>query len=443
MDLDKTFNLLFRVLSIILLIGILANAFPTFFWQDDFSYYTRLKDQGLIEFAKQGYLTWDGRHFTIGGFVQTSLIKYTSAPFTISFWAFSLILTSFLTAKIIGTTDRNVLISTGIITASLIVLFKSHAGETIYWATGGVYVFNLFLGALWLWLYTFRDQNKSFLYLITLLIGATTQNLTIGLMLIVFADFIFTKLRSGKFDSSLILLFVLFLPGMIFISLAPGSIQRSQHYSEVNYAIPDLAYKIAVLYYRALSTSLITIPTALITSLFLCSKVPQSNRGYLGIRYFLAAILSLSIFIFLPIELSTSHRIFIYFHFFLFLALVNLFLWLFKHSEKKFSFFNKRHYGLLSILIFSGFLIFSNIVVWMNFEYGIQLFKKFKAREKIIVASPQNSDIVIPKIQIKWNSCTYLHSVYDLSDSADDFANKAAAEYYHKRSIVTKEELDE
>jgi hypothetical protein len=388
------------------------------------------------------YLSWDGRSFTLAGFIQAFLIRYTSAPVANLVWSSSFLMASLFTVKIFGF-NKNLIACLGVFTASLIVLFKSHALETIYWSTGGVYSFNLLLGALWLWIYLNYKSHKIILFITTILLGATTQNLTIALMMIVFSDIIYKRIKSGNWEKDLIVLLILFLPGLIFISLSPGSIHRSQHYSEVSFTFMNLLYKTAVLYFRAFSASIIAIPFAFVTALFFYSKVRESNSFYSFIKYFLASIVSIAPFIILPHELSDSSRIYIYFQFFLFLALVNVFLWLDQILEKRLQSFFPRLYNVVSISTTFAVLVFATTLVWINLKNGIQIQQKVKEREKTIVASPSNSNIIISKIKVPLNSFTFLHAFSDLSDSAEYFANSAAARYYNKNSIITKEGYQE
>jgi hypothetical protein len=299
------------------------------------------------------------------------------------------------------------------------------------------------LGTLWLWIYLYNKSRKSILFIITLLLGATTQNLTIALMMIVFSDIIYKKIKSGKWERDLIVLLVLFLPGLIFISISPGSIQRSNHYSEVSFTFMHLLYKTAVLYFRAFSASIIAIPFAFVIALFYYSKARESNFFYSSKKYFLASLVSIAPFIILPHELSDSSRIIIYFQFFLFLALVNVFLWFFQISEKRLQSFFSRLYNFVSISTAFAVLVFATTLVWINLKNGIQIQQKVKERERTIITSPSNSNIIISRIKVPLNSFTFLHAFSDLSDSAEYFANSAAAKYYNKNSIIAKEVYEE
>ncbi len=436
----QVLNLSLSIFSVLLILGLLVNALPTFYCQDDFYFYNLLKEKGLLRFAVDQYLSWDGRHFTLSGFVQTFLISYTNAPVTILVWTFSFLMASFFTVKYFNW-KGSILPFLGILTASLIVLFKSHAFETIYWATGGVYSFNLMLGALWLLAYSRKVSPKGMLYILTVLLGATTQNLTLALMMIVFFDIIFLKITTGYWRNDLILILFLFLPGLIFISLAPGSLNRPNHYSEVSYSFVQLLYKPILLYYRSYYTSLIAIPFAFIIALLIYSERRGRDLFYTFLKYFLASAISLVPFIVLPQELSVAPRIYIYFQYFLLIALIYFFLWIFQFTGKRVPFFNARPHQVLSILTANAILIYAATLVWANLFTGIQIQKMNREREKIILSSPLNSDLVISRIKVPRNSFTFMHAFFDLTDSSEYYANKAAAIYYYQNSIITKETI--
>lgn len=427
------------ILSIFLIVGILINALPTFLWGDDFVLYTSLQNKGIFSFLKDIYLNWDGRSISLGGLVQTFLIKYTSAPMTNLVWAISFLLASFFTVRIYGC-DRNLIPYLGVLVASLIILFRNHVFQTIYWSTGGAYSFNLLLGTLWLWIYLYKRYRKGLLFISTVLVGATTQNLTLALMMIVVSEIIYAKIRTGNWQKNLIVLLLLFLPGIFFISLAPGSLHRINHYSEVSFTPLNLIHKTAVLYYKAFSESIISVPFAFAIAMLLYLKVKHQDSFYSFIRYFLAAVISIAPFIILPVEVSESSRIFIYFQYFLLLAFVNLFLMLFYILEKWLRTSLFKLYSSWSILNAFVVLIFGLSIVWVNFNNGIHLQQRVEAREKIIVSSPSNADIVISRITVPWNCFTFMHAFHDLTDSAQYFANSSAAIYYDKHSIIAKKD---
>jgi len=429
--------LILIILSIFLIVGILINSLPTFLWGDDFVLYTSLKNKGIFSFLKDIYLHWDGRSISLGGLVQTFLIRYTSAPLTTLAWAISFLIASYYTVKTYGC-DRNFIPFLGVFVVSLIILFRNHVFQTIYWSTGGAYSFNLLLGTLWLWIYLHKRYRKGLVFVVTVLVGATTQNLTLALMMIVVSDVIYEKIRSGNWQKNLIVLLLLFLPGLFFISLAPGSIHRINHYSELSFTPLNLLYKSAVLYYKAFSESIISVPFAFAIAMFLYSEVKHQDSFYSFIKYFLAAVSSIAPFIILPVEVSESSRIFIYFQYFLLLAFISLFLMVFHILEKWLRTSLSKLYSSGSILTALVVLIFGLSIVWVNFYNGIHIQQRVEAREKIIVASPSNTDIVIPRITVPWKCSTFMHAFHDLTDSAQYFANSSAAIYYDKHSIITK-----
>ena len=124
-----------------------------------------------------------------------------------------------------------------IFTLSIILIFwlscYKNISETIYWATGGVYTLNLFLSLLWIVFFNniYEKKNKIivkiFFLVFSFFVGATTQNLTIPLLLFIFfttlIDFLSNKTKL-LFYNILVSLFLII--GLIYITFAPGNIYR-------------------------------------------------------------------------------------------------------------------------------------------------------------------------------------------------------------------------
>lgn len=428
-------NLIFSVISITLIVGIAFNGLTGFFWQDDFSFYVTLKQQGLYDFAKEMYLRWDGRFFTITGFVQSFLIKYISASLINVFWASVFLLSSFFTLKVLNC-RKHMVIALGLVSATLIVLFNRHAYQTIYWAVGGAYVFNLLIGVFWLWLYS-KKEKTMLIYILSIFLGATTQNLVVCAITIVLFDLINKKMELGTWDKKRMLLLLLFIPGLLFISLSPGSIHRSGAYSELEYSFVTIISDALELYMRGFGISIFALPLIVITALFLSgnSEVePLQDRFMAASKYFLAAISSVSVFAILPPELSLALRIYIYFQFFLFLSLTTAFIGAIQYIKQR-SFLFTKYYGYVTVFGVGILFVLASAIIWKNLSYGIHLKQKVLEREKLISNSKENANVIIPKLGIKYGIFYFMHNFHDFNKSADFFSNKAAAEYYDVESI--------
>jgi hypothetical protein len=427
-----------RVLAIISILAILLNCIPTFFWGDDFALYDSLKGTSLLDYAWNGYFHWDGRHLTLSGLVQTALIKYSNAPITTFFWAFSLVLFSYFLSKYFKI--KKLVLSTGLISASLIFLFKSHAFQTVYGSTGGFYCFNLFLFGLWLHQYAKHTEQRAkwHLYFLCVLLGMTTQNLTICLLAIVAFDIAVGYWKTKKIDKRLILVFVLLLPSMALISFAPGNQIRLNSYPDVIYGFSSLFDAGTIIYLKAFLLSKFAFPSAAIFSLFLYqSGITTKLNLQHSVKYFLAALASLLPFVFIAPELFGT-RTLIYFQALLFLSLIHFFSWVVNEIHKQ-NFIQKTLLNTHVITLFIVIqLLATTALSTMNLKSGADIKKDVEAREAIIYSYPKSSEVKVDAVTIPWGHLSYMHTFWDIQRDTSDWPNSFAAKYYGVKSISIK-----
>jgi hypothetical protein len=108
-----------------------------------------------------------------------------------------------------------------------------HISETVYWGTGGAYSFDLLLATLWIvWFLKTKKQSSStltkfLLFLFSFVVGATTQNLTLGILALLFVTLVIHWLTNEKGSIGFYsLLFIAVFLGLLFITLAPGNLLR-------------------------------------------------------------------------------------------------------------------------------------------------------------------------------------------------------------------------
>ncbi|MFC2157014.1 DUF6056 family protein [Acidobacteriota bacterium] len=240
-----------NILSVIVLISIIFLGMFTWNSTDDYCISIRLSENSSIfSFLKEMYFMWDGRFISLSALIQSILIKFLPVEAATMFWALFLILCAFLINKILSlelTSWRfNLypqLMNTAIISIVLWHGMKAHIAETVYWTTGGIYIFNNFIGLLWIFLLYKATQNteKSLsnfgiwasifsFFLFSIIAGMTSYNLATALILlniIVFLIFILRRKKTIKNITLYILASVGLILGAYIIYSAPGNFIRA------------------------------------------------------------------------------------------------------------------------------------------------------------------------------------------------------------------------
>ena len=76
--------LTFACFVVILILSLCMN---TFYWADDYALINNLNKLGVVQHCIEGYLTWDGRMLSLGGFVQCILLKYLPIQLITFVWS--------------------------------------------------------------------------------------------------------------------------------------------------------------------------------------------------------------------------------------------------------------------------------------------------------------------------------------------------------------------
>jgi hypothetical protein len=215
---------------------------------DDFSFLNELKKNGVLNNAVIGYNTWDGRFLSLTWLLQQVAFVYCSVQTMVFFWSLCFLLSGFLLFYSISNESTIGKISQ--MKKTFIILFLTllfwlgsvtHFSQTIYWATGGVYSFNLFIGALWIVLFLkfqkeeFNKFQKGLYVLFSLIVGATTINLAIGLITLVlltlWIDYLSKNKQKNNFNFMVLALLTI---GFLFILVAPGNFVRAAEINKMN-----------------------------------------------------------------------------------------------------------------------------------------------------------------------------------------------------------------
>jgi hypothetical protein len=418
-------------------------SFNKFAWADDFAFQIMLSNQNLFEWAWERYLSFDGRHLTIWGIIQGFNIKYLPLQLTIAIYFLAFAFGIGITLKLLFFADNifkiNTFISILAITLSFLIIFRAHAFETIYWAVGGMYSLMLLGFALWWYLFTKTETlpnstiDKTAFFVLSFLIGSSTQNLAAAILFILIYIFFTDKKRAKK---PLIIAFLLVTAGALFISLAPGNTSRGFDVSAMDFSVIELInnFVVVIIKYLKLSRSSIVITFSIALLLFKLGTLPNSKNNLKKVLLFLGAALATALpFVILPVGLI-SNRTAIYFQFFFSLSLIFFYLFIIQCITKK-KVIPRVLFQLNAALIIGCV----SIVPILNFANSFKLKHEYQNRKSIIIHNSEKSDLSIPLIKPSLHISNYLNYFKDITDDPEFWRNQAFAEYYGYKSAVSYE----
>lgn len=474
------------LLGFLVLFFIVSRAFFSFRWTDDYCTLNVIRDKNIWQYAWYAYNNWDGRGI-MTGLISGSAIKYLPVTITNSIWALALIGTAFVVNKIlqfeliyISRDKYDSLIRTAAIAGTLWLGMGIHISETIYWATGGFYIFSAFLGVLWSY-YLLKlvnnirskphptNQEMIVFFLLSIPTGMLSHNLSTGLLVFGVTIMIIYWLNN-QYDLKKLLTGIFALVGIIvgtiIISVAPGNFIRAaaaKRSFQLN--IPTLMqnYLDALKFYLGISQSLIILCilaafllTFLLGKKFGLKEAFTINLGRIGkeikiplnkkilikildrSKYLLASFATVLPFVLLP-DFATP-RTSIYFMIFLSIFIFVSFIpilkpTLFVPGNKS---TNQRKgaltFGYLMLCLL--FLFQLSILVPHNIQtYKIQ--KEINKREKILAGVKNtNADIVLPLLNI--GVVPFSARFSDVSEDSKFWINNCISQYYGLKSVRTR-----
>lgn len=448
-------NIILNTIGILSLCLILCLNINVFYWADDYSILNEINDFGILRRCVEGYYTWDGRYMTPAAFFQGLFLSELPVGLITLIWNVCFLvgasLLYFIAAeeKLIDKSNRSIIYLPLLFAIAYWLGSYGHIAQTIYWATGGVYSFNLLLGGFWL-LGFYKMQNcqvflhKVLFLLATIIIGITTQNLTVGLMTLLFLTIFQNALKNENHNLAFnTVLFLIILIGTVFLSTAPGNFIRMK---EINAAaLTDISLWLLVknfiyILYAYLKITVILAFLAVSVGIVCLSEkgekfsvvfrkiilVPKSKVQLITFidhyKYLLVALSTILPLITIP-EVG-SGRTAIYFMFFLFLFIVR-FVTLFGSSSTKI--------GLSVFLPYTVFLLAICFTAY-NFQKGTTLKSEITKRENLL----KNSENKIIKVSLIDESLK--SHCYDFRDfrGNDDWALEAQRDYFGIRKIFVE-----
>lgn len=456
-------NIIFKTLfsiCVVFIVLILALNINTYYLADDFYFMMSLTENGILKHCINFYYIMDGRFLGIGAFVQGFLLHYISIQFITLFYNVCFLISGILIFYI-AKEDLNLNISKkqsllfGFITSIIIwVGSYTHIAQTVYWATGGVYSFNLLVGLLWIMLYNSKLKNNQYFNPLVLflpfsfIVGATTQNLSISIIALVIINILIDVFNKKYVNLKFNILTVLFLiAGILFISLAPGSEKRisivnEPQYNSAKYFLINL-YVISKYFF---TQNLILIVLSIIISFFFKMSVFNSTINLKKIRFIfpnnrtniinflksykwlLIAISSYLPFIIIP--RVVSERTVIYFGFFIVVFILITILKNNSSSVRINKYYKKTIFSLVSLLFIGSFyyLIY-------NLDKGFEIKEEITKREHIL-KNGKNKIVTIRVIPKKMKSSCYNFGDLRVSNNSDHWMNKSYEQYYGLEKII-------
>lgn len=461
--------LVFLAFSTIIMILLLC--INTFYWADDYAFINDLRQYGIFQRCIDGYFNWDGRFFTLPSFCQSFFLLNFPIQIITFIWSLCFLISGFIAFFIINEEININKLSKKcrfffIILIAIILWLGSykHTFETIYWATGGYYSLVLLFGSFWI-LCFLKFQNNQFsrmskvLFLIfSVIVGASTQNLSIALILLVlitiFVDFKENQKTNISFN---ILVSFAVLLGLIFIVIAPGNWVRLHEVNNLgkpDFSILNLIKNYFVILIRYCYHSLVLVFIGVfggisigfvmfqnqVLNVNFIKKINFKFNFLILIKNFKWLILALStIFPFVFIPNIVSARTEIYFEFFLLIFIVSSVIKLLKKvSLSHENHFYAKNNALISYLFSFFILISCTVFAIYNFQKGLIL-KQIISERETFMKNSENKTIHLKPIDLSLIPQIYQFTDLTLNENQSNiWIRKSQEKFYNLHIIVTK-----
>lgn len=461
---NKVIYLITLIISVLVLISIISIGLFTWPKADDFSLLLRINKLGIFQRMITNYNNWDGRAISLG-IVQTFFFKYLPVEIINFIWATCLVLTALVSLKIFIYLSRpslkfkasEYLIGTAIFSSILWYGFKSHLAETVYWATGGVYIMALLFAVIWLYLWLTKfslktkinNLKKILFYLFTIYVGALTQNLSCAVLTYIGIEMVKAKLKKDKImvrktASILILLFT----GLLITTLAPGNFVRSTYGESsfvINFLVLGFNYITTLVVFIRASLPLffliiIGLPIFVIFVLYsyniklkkeLIIKI-KLNKILSLFQFLLAAMASILPFVFLPdfVAPRTSIYFMSFIFFWVFFEIVPLILKNTTKTIKNETIYKQNRYFLF-VTVFL-FYIFSIAIIHI---VNLSRIKNEVLKREEIIKTYSNKNIDVAIYPIDKTKLPFSYTFPDITEDKNNWINRAVADTYKVKSI--------
>jgi Family of unknown function (DUF6056) len=460
--------LIFACFVVLLILSLCIN---TFYWADDYAFIVNLNKIGILQNAIEGYLTWDGRMLTLGAFVQAFLLKNLPIELITFVWSLCFLGSGILIFYIINQElqfkIKNKYTKILLVLILMIVSWLGayiHFSETIYWGTGGCYSFGLLLGSIWVfWFLKIQEFKinliqKIVFFIFSIIVGGTTQNLTVALLTLIVVYLIYNYIKKIKSVNSFnFLILISVLLGLSFIMLAPGNAIRMKEagyatFSNLSFFIvfKHTLFVLVYYFYYSIVAILLSLVAAFGIFNLLNPKIkfrtfpkiifPKSRENWahllLDFKWLLVSLSTILPFILIPNLMAK--RTVIYFVYFMILFVVTFCLRIFQKSFListdivKPNLFSK---GIISFLII---LIGATIFVIYNFQKGFVLKKEITKRENLLKNSKGKTVYLKLINQDLTSPCYHFTDFFIDKPIEDDFIKTSQEQYFNVKIVIKK-----
>lgn len=217
------------ILSLIVVLLLILNAYYVWNWGDDYLIKHFYKERSPMAYLWNDYFTFDGRSLNPGYIISRICLDYKIPYLATIFATILLILTSVFILMIIDRSKRfdwkqDLVPSVVVSTLLWLSLFNS-LNEILYWQTGMLYMVELFL---MVWLYWLLVTNTRYTWLTILLAfvaGMSSPNAVIACLFVFIIEYFHSKKQKEMLKQYRFAILALFI-GLLIVILAPGSSAR-------------------------------------------------------------------------------------------------------------------------------------------------------------------------------------------------------------------------
>lgn len=260
----QRFTIIFSVGSLLLFLII-----PFFRWRytDDFAFAVELDQQNLFNMLLDNYLNWDARFLTPFGILWFASMKFLHHKVLLFLSSLSLVGVSYYIVRLFVNLSEHTIsryysiVLTALMNGIIFLLFYHVHSNLTYWVSGSAYIHSLLFAMIWLNIYISKKPNTISFFIFTFFVATLSQNITVGLIVLVFIDWIVNdKKEYSKFYRNT---FLIFVAGILLATFSPGSfvqlkLMQSTSYSEVySPTLQDYIKHFFKLYIEALKPNLL------------------------------------------------------------------------------------------------------------------------------------------------------------------------------------------
>jgi len=460
----KLITIFFSVCSLILFLII-----PFFRWRftDDFAFSVELGQENLFKMLLDRYLTWDARFlmpFSIMWFAAMKFLHYKVLMFLSSLsllgisYYIIMLFAGYLKQKL---SIYNLIVYTALMNGIVFILIYHVHSDLTYWVTGSAYIHSILIMMIWLNNYVNKKPNTLFFFIFSFIVATLSQNITIGILILVFIDFIF-NFNSSQRDYYLKLV-LLFLIGIMIATFSPGSfvqfkLMQSASYSSqvVSSSLSDYIIHFFKIYVEALKPNIlmflllpfifvsvfnaINFKKAVSIKLDFFTNLDFSWKVIIEIihrnKFYFASIFALTIY--WP-TLLYGDRYYIGFYIFLLVGII--FSWISVSSIIK-----KTNFSIVKVkLVILLVLFVSTLYYSKTLLESVKVYKFLYERENLLENNRGSKSLILPVLN--FNEFTRTIRTPEISKNPRFFPNATLSLYYcidsiYAGDVIEKSELN-